>query len=225
MKKATIVLGIIMVLAIAAPSHAIVTWDFLSAYGNGGYTSPYATADVVTFDAALPAGWALTGNYQITTGTATDAAAPWWDNFGVPPGAHDLTDYLSVPSSLSEPETTRTATLSFGGSFNNYFGLWWGSMDTYNKFEFLAADLSTPVETVFGTTFSSGSGNQNIADTNKFVNFYGLPSFYGVRLTSTNFALEVDNIAVGLNVVPEPLTVILLGCGLLGLLGVRRKLS
>ena len=98
-------------------------------------------------------------------------------------------------------------------------------MDTYNTLEFLGADLTTVVDTVYGTTFSGGNGAQDTALTNKYVNFYGMPDFYGVRLTSTNYAFEVDNIAVGRNVVPEPLTVILLGSGLLGLLGLRRKLS
>ena len=143
MKKLSVIFSVIVMLAFASPSQAF-TWDFADATGNGGYTSPYAAANVVTFDAALPAGWSLTGNYQITTGTAGDAAAPWWDADGSPAaGLRDLTNYLSVPLNLSDPATTRTATLSFGGSFNNYFGLWWGSMDTYNTFEFLAADLST----------------------------------------------------------------------------------
>jgi hypothetical protein len=98
-------------------------------------------------------------------------------------------------------------------------------MDTYNTLEFLAADLTTPVATVYGTTFSSGSGAQFSSETNKYVNFYGMGDFYGVRITSTNYAFELDNIAVGYNVVPEPLTLILLGSGLLGLVGLRRKIS
>ena len=219
MKKYSIILSFIMLLAVAAPSSAY-NYDTISALGNGGYTSPY-TSNIFTFDAALPSGWTLTGNYETRTGSISDAAAPWYDNGSG--GARDLTKYLTVP--LNVDQLPQSATMSFGASANNYFGLWWGSMDTYNTLDFLAADLTTAVATVYGTTFSSGNGNQDSSLTNKYVNFYGMPDFYGVRITSTNYAFELDNIAVGYNVVPEPLTVILLGSGLLGLLGLRRKLS
>jgi hypothetical protein len=222
MKKYSIVLSFIMLLAVAAPLSAY-TWDFASVYGNGGYTSPYA-ATVITFDTALPASWSLTGNYAIRTGSINDAAAPWWDANGAPPaGARDLTNYLTVPVDVGQ--LPQSATISFGGSYNNYFGLWWGSMDTYNTFEFLAADLTTAVATVYGTTFSSGNGGQDSSLTNKYVNFYGMPDFYGVRITSTSYAFELDNIGVGYNVVPEPATMLLLGLGLVGLAGIRRKMK
>lgn len=220
MRKFSIALSVVLMMAFAVSASAYST-DFNYAYGDGGYKSPYA-ATVITFDSA-PAGWSLTGNYAIRTGSIQDAAAPWWNNLGVAPGARDLTNYLTVPVNIGQ--SPQSATISFGGNFNNYFGLWWGSMDTFNTLEFLAADLTTAVATVYGTTFSSGSGAQDLAETNKYVNFYGMGDFYGVRITSTSYAFELDNIAVGYNVVPEPLTLILLGSGLLGLLGLRRKIS
>jgi hypothetical protein len=225
MRKYSIVLGCIMMLAVAAPSSAYI-WDFVHATGNGGYTSPYAAATVVTFDVALPVpvGWSLTGNYTIRTGSTPNAAAPWWDADGVPPtGARDLTKYLTVPLNLNVSLGPQSATISFGGPSYDYFGLWWGSMDTYNTLEFLGSGLTTVVATVYGTTFSNGNGAQDSALTNKYVNFYGLPDFYGVRLTSTSYAFEADNIAVGRNVVPIPAAVWFLGSGLLGLIGIRRR--
>ena len=219
MRKFSVALSVVLMMAFAVSASAYST-DFNYAYGNGGYTSPYA-ATVITFDAALPVGWSLTGNYAIRTGSISDAAAPWYGP--AQPGAQDLTNYLTVPVNVLQ--SPQSATISFGGRFNNYFGLWWGSMDTYNTLEFLGANLTTVVDTVYGTTFSSGSGAQDLAETNKYVNFYGMGDFYGVRITSTNYAFELDNIAVGYNVVPEPLTLILLGSGLLGLVGLRRKIS
>jgi hypothetical protein len=223
-KILTVLVAAVMVisLTVAAPLGAF-TWDFTYDYGDGGYTSPYAAATVITFDSDLPAGWSIGGNYAIRTGSISDAAAPWWDNYNTPPGARDLTKYLTVPVNVSQ--SPQSATITFGASYNDYFGLWWGSMDTYNTFEFLAEDSTTVVATVLGTTFSSGSGAQDSSETNKYVNFYGLPNFYGVRITSTQYAFELDNIAVGQNInpVPIPAAVWLLGSGLLGLVGIRRR--
>jgi hypothetical protein len=234
MKKYSIVFSFIMMIAIAAPAGAYSVnfasdyyWDSVKGEYTG-YTSPYAGAIVETFDpnANSNLGWTLTGNYEIRLGSITPAAAPWWDNNpndgGAPAGARDASYFLTVPK---EPLSNGiSVTIGFKGAAYNYFGLWWGSMDTYNTLEFLGA-AGNVVATVDGTDFSDGSGAQDLSETNKYVNFYGMGDFYGVRLISTNYAFEVDNLAVGYNVVPEPLTAILLGCGLLGLFGLRRKLS
>ena len=221
MKKLSVIVSIVMMMAFAVPASAYIT-NFNNVLGNGGFTSPYSNV-VETFDGtggvfAMQQGWSWVGNRAFVQGTSGDAAAPWW----YPTGARDLTYYVTVPDVLSAG-AANSVTVEFGGATYNYFGLWWGSMDNYNTLTFLLAgggELS-----VTGSSFSSGSGAQEIQDTNKYVNFLGLPEFYGFRMTSTQYAFEADNIAVGRVNVPEPLSLILFGSGLLGLLGLRRKLD
>lgn len=225
MKKYSVALGFIMVLAVAASASAISYNDNYLVAADGGYTSPYAGAIVETFNSGsdgLTVGWELAGNWDIRYGDAPNvASAPWWtDPSANPLGAKDTTWYLTVPKDF---KSEASATITFGGKPYNYLGLWWGSMDTYNTLEFLGENGQV-VASYTGGTWSPGNGLQEDSRTNMYRNFYDMPNFYGVKIISTSYAFELDNLAVGYNVVPEPLSAILLGCGLLGLLGVRRKL-
>ncbi len=233
MKKLSVIFSVIVMLAFASPASAILYNDNY-VVGNGGYTSPYAGAIVETFDLANSGGGGLTqagwsflagGNYQIIKGDVSGvASAPWWtDPVAMPVGQKDQTYYLSVPVNVNS--SPQSATIMFGGNPYNYLGLWWGSMDTYNTLDLVAADGISVVASYTGGTWSPGDGKQESSTTNMYRNLYDMPNFYGVKITSTNYAFELDNLAVGYNVVPEPLTLTLLGCGLLGLLGIRRKMK
>lgn len=181
MKKYSIILSFIMLLAVAASASAI-TYNDNYVVGNDGYTSPYAGAIVETFgeNGLIQTGWTITGNYDIVLSTSTSASAPWWtDPIEKPAGARDTSYYLTVPFNVNQ--FPQSATIMFGGNPYNYLGLWWGSMDTYNTLELLGLNGDV-IATYTGGTWSVGNGNQVSSTTNMYRNLYDMPNFYGVKL-------------------------------------------
>jgi hypothetical protein len=175
----------------------------------GGYTltTKVAGATVYDFESAATTP-ALSGNWNIVSGSMTNRyAAPYC----VPEGKADATRYLTVPWNLGSSESPYSAEITFGQDYN-YLGFFWGSIDNYNTVtffnggdtvaEFTGDDVINP---------DNLTGNQTASETNKYVNFFLDRSFDRVRLTSTSYAFELDNLAVA--VVPVP------GAVLLGFLG------
>ena len=136
--------------------------------------------------AALGATFSASGNAGIVNGSSSVTAAPF---VGPAPGHQDTTNYLSIGGNGTE-------TITFA-SPKNAFGLYWGSLDSYNTIKFY--DGATLVASYTGADISPlfPNGNQGSFVSNGYVEFSGLHSFNKVVLGSTSNAFEIDNISAG----------------------------
>lgn len=155
------------------------------------------------------------GAYASCTGTGASIVAG--NQSGVYASPYGISDsYLTVGNG--------TASLSLSSSYD-YFGLYWGSADTYNHLSFFLNDVL--VDSFSGNELAPlmASGNQTSYSSNRFVNFLFTDGdrFNRVTLRSDGYAFETDNHAFGNTTsVPEPSTLLLLGAGGLPLL-LRKK--
>ena len=127
---------------------------------------------------------------------------------------YDTTRYLS----------TGTGSITFQfDDYQNYFGLLWGSVDTYNSLAFY--DGMTLLGTLTGSNayFTDTTGNQGQNGT-FYVNIFTDVSFDRVVASSTSYAFEIDNVAFGFVTVPDSgATFALLGLSFACLFFFRRK--
>jgi hypothetical protein len=163
---------------------------------TAGQFSTVGGATTVDFDAGLPASPVYTGG-GLATGNVAGSAQPLGD------GTH----YLSL-GGVGRPSPVTIDLTSLG--LQNYFGLYWGSIDTYNTIEFF--DGAASVGSFTGTQVAAlatglstvASGSQVDATANRYINFFSGAgeNFNRIVLTSTSPAFESDNHAF--RAVPTP---------------------
>ena len=191
------------------------------------------------------------GSYAIRKGPINNVAAPPLGDrtcyaFGPAPasagGIGSLPDISTVPlpSGVTPGQVLASVTIDYsglistllGGQYLNYFGLYYGSIDSYNMIEFFDANDKL-VDVVYGSDIialcapACASGSQSAAGTNQYVNLIleDGETFKSLRFTTWGIAVEVDNLAVGVGVhaVPEPASLALVGLGLAAFAATRRR--
>ncbi len=159
----------------------------------GQLTSTESGATTIDFESGAPTtGFATYEGGEVVTGSEPGLYAK---PFGLP----ENTAYLTVGK-------LETAIVSFAKPLE-YFGLYFGSADTYNAISFFKGNQL--VNSFTGAEIlPPGDGNQVSDTTNRYVNFFAEAgeSFDTVRLDSANYAFESDNHAY--KAVPEPSSVL-----------------
>src|SRR5205814_1632188 len=135
--------------------------------------------------ATLDADFSASGHAGVVNGSSVSAsAAPF-----VGPGVADATNYLSIGAGGTEA-------ITFAHD-QNAFGLYWGSVDSYNKISFYHGETLVASYTGADVTPLFPTGNQGSFSSNGYVEFAGLGQFDKVVLGSGSNAFEIDNISAG----------------------------
>jgi len=194
---------IVTAVGISAGANAAVVVDAELA---NVFESSVAGATKVTFDDGTCAGYASCSNETIVSGSSSGVyATPYLDT----------TKYSTVAGGQ-----TSTFNLGFAA---DYFGLYWGSIDSYNTISFYLGD--SLVQSFNGAPVAAllQNGGQTDWLSNRYINFNFInATFDKVLLISGSNAFETDNHAFRKASVSEPMTLVLMGLGLFGLVAVRR---
>lgn len=204
-------------LAAAPASAGILTTFGGSILAGGGMTTAVTGATVNTFDDIATGSQSFTTNGIQYSGSGAVVNGSASGQYAAPPG--DTSNYLTV----AYRSASGSETITFDKAYN-YFGLYWGSGDSYNTIAFYLDGILVEDFTATDMIGARADGNQGPPGA-VYANYFftGGDAFDRIVLTSTNYAFETDNHAFAR--IPEPETLVVLGAGLLGLGLLRRRLK
>lgn len=200
----TRVLALAAALLATAPAHAaLVTSGSVGGAPAGAVLENFDGLALGTAGGMTPSGIAVSfgGTAQAVQGAVSGRyARPFLsgnNGTGFGPGGTiqadgaDATTYLSSGSTAAN--TGSFVELLLPGA-RTYFGLLWGSIDSYNTLSFY--DGATLIGSLTGTDVVAGpNGNQGVNGT-LYVNITSDVAFNRVVATASNFAFEFDNVAI-----------------------------
>lgn len=188
----------------------------ISVDGNQVPSNPSILIDFNGASTNYGQGFSLSGG-ALTTGSANGYSQP----------TGDFTQYLMVNAQQTANLTTKDNTYSG-------FGLYWGSIDSFNKLEVLNA-AGNVIETILGSNVvnpgaDAAGSNYNDFKYNRYVT-YTLDQLSGERISGLRFfsdktAFELDNVSFfggKPTSVPEPATLTLFGAGIAGMAAASRR--
>lgn len=215
------ILALASALLLSATAANAVTFTTAIGAPDPGPANGETLIDTFSTGMTGPAGIVYGGSYTVDNLSVSGIRA-------APAGSTSGGGYFATPG--SEQPLPGTATIDYAGYIAangsiRSLSFYWGSVDQYNTLDVLDRQGGLLLSLVGNQINNPADGNQTDAVSNRrlFLRFLDTDNFGSLRLTSTQRAFEIDDVAV--SAVPEPGTwaMLIAGMGMVGFAARRRR--